>query len=490
MSRLRSSSTPISCSSTASRPIRRYRFKHALIQEAAYESMLRSRRREIHAEIAEALVRLQPAIVETAPETVATHLARAGDEAGAAEYWQKAGQLAQRNSAYREAIGAYQNALRHMSKQDRAFVDVNRAIASAYFAAGEHELNLKHLEEAAGAAEASGDPVTMTEIVMQQCHVFSQFGDDAEQAIHVGRRALEMANRLEDEGLAYGARFALGHACWIGGDYDSAIELLSANLPENMGDPTRIRDFGTAGSLLLDSCRFLDRRSPIAAISTEPFRSWSARKPSRKRTLSTCPSSVIIMLEPTCSAATQLRRRRYRWQPSSTQLKLDSSFHCPGNGPCWGTHMRSTGNLTPPSRCWKPLSKDRKRFICDIRRRSRARYWLRRSRPGNPESSRRRRDRAGRCEGERHRALEAELLRVKAASLLSLDADAAEAAANEGYKLAQELGLGPEQAHGLRTLGDIMAAKGDTTKAEELHDLARAKYRSLGMKRWAEGPWR
>src|SRR6202035_435069 len=43
-----------------------YRFKHALIQEAAYESMLRSRRRQIHAEIAEALMRLQPEIVEAA----------------------------------------------------------------------------------------------------------------------------------------------------------------------------------------------------------------------------------------------------------------------------------------------------------------------------------------------------------------------------------------------------------------------------------------
>ncbi len=160
-----------------------YRFKHALIQEAAYESMLRSKRREIHAEIAEALVRLQPAIVETAPETLATHLARAGDAAGAAEYWQKAGRLAQRNSAYREAIGAYQNALQHMSKQDRAFVDVNRAIASVYFAAGEHELNLKHLEEAAAAAEAGGDPVTMTEIAMQQCHVLSQYGGDPRQAV-------------------------------------------------------------------------------------------------------------------------------------------------------------------------------------------------------------------------------------------------------------------------------------------------------------------
>jgi hypothetical protein len=44
--------------------------------------MLRSRRREIHAQITKALMRLQPAIAETAPETLATHLARAGDDAG------------------------------------------------------------------------------------------------------------------------------------------------------------------------------------------------------------------------------------------------------------------------------------------------------------------------------------------------------------------------------------------------------------------------
>ena len=153
-----------------------YRFKHALIQEAAYESMLRSRRREIHAHIAEALVRLQPAIVETAPETLATHLARAGDAAGSG------GILAKSRLARAKEFGLpggdrrLQNALRHMTKQDRAFVDVNRAIASAYFAAGEHESNRKHLDEAAAAAEAGGDPVTMTEIGMQQCHVLSQFG--------------------------------------------------------------------------------------------------------------------------------------------------------------------------------------------------------------------------------------------------------------------------------------------------------------------------
>ena len=301
-----------------------YRFKHALIQEAAYESMLRSRRRQIHAEIAEALVRLQPAIVETAPETVATHLARAGDEAGAAEYWQKAGQLAQRNSAYREAIGAYQNALRHMSKQDRAFVDVNRAVASAYFAAGEHELNRKHLAEAAGAAEAGGDPVTVTEIVTQQCHVFSQFGDDAEHAVHVGRRALEMANRLEDEGLAYGARFALGHACWISGDYDSAIELLSANLPENYGRSdadSRLWHGGVvAPGLTVDSW--------IDARESRPFR----------------PSLSDSGARASPPAKERLRRVRHRL--SSCSSPLDPRRHSFGDADIAGSHRARDSSWT------------------------------------------------------------------------------------------------------------------------------------------------
>ena len=70
-----------------------------------------------------------------------------------------------------------------------------------------------------------------------------------------------------------------------------------------------------------------------------------------------------------------------------------------------------------------------------------------------------------------HRAMEAELLRVKAASLVNVDCDAAEAAAREGLELAEKLGLGPEQGHGLRTLGDIMAAKGEAMKAEDSGSL-------------------
>ena len=239
-------------------------------------------------------------------------------------------------------------------------------------------------------------------------------------------------------------------------------------------------------------CRFLDRRSPIAAILTEPFRFWSARKPSRKRTPSTSASSVIITLAPTCSAATQLRRRRYCGQPSSTQLELDSSFRCPGIRPCWGTLMRSTGNSTTAVALLEAAlerSQEIHMPIPDVVRR--ARCSARRSRPGNrgelSTSPRPRLALRGRADIARSKRSCFESKRPRCSASTPTRPRPRR---TKAMSLREELGLGPEQGHGLRTLGDIMAAKGDTTKAEELHDLARAKFRSLGMKRWAEGPWR
>jgi tetratricopeptide (TPR) repeat protein len=230
--------------------------------------MLRSRRREIHAQITKALMRLQPAIAETAPETLATHLARAGDDAGAAEYWQKAG------SSHRGTPPTERRSAHTMSKQDRAFVDVTRALASAYFAAGEHELNRKHLAEAAAAAEAGGDPVTV--------------------------------------------RAMLGHAHALDGEFDAAVAPLET---------------------ALERSQEIHKRYPASFTVALLAETLAPRQPRR----------ALVVAETTLGAA------------------------------------RASG----------------------------------------------------------HRAVEVELLRVKASAPLSLDAEAAEAAANEGYELAQKLDLGP-----------------------------------------------
>ena len=71
-----------------------YSFKHALVQDAAYATMLKSRRRQLHASIAKVLVERFPAMAESLPEVVAHHFTEAGLASEAIGYWLKAGRLA------------------------------------------------------------------------------------------------------------------------------------------------------------------------------------------------------------------------------------------------------------------------------------------------------------------------------------------------------------------------------------------------------------
>jgi predicted ATPase len=85
-------------------PRARYVFKHALIQDAAYASLLKSTRQQIHQRVAQVLEARFPALVETQPELVAQHYTAAGCTEQAVRYWQQAGQQASDHSAHLEAI--------------------------------------------------------------------------------------------------------------------------------------------------------------------------------------------------------------------------------------------------------------------------------------------------------------------------------------------------------------------------------------------------
>jgi predicted ATPase len=81
-----------------------YTFKHALVRDAAYESLLKSRRQQLHGEIARALDERFADIVASQPEIVAHHFTEAGLVEPAISYWLKAGQHAARRSANAEAL--------------------------------------------------------------------------------------------------------------------------------------------------------------------------------------------------------------------------------------------------------------------------------------------------------------------------------------------------------------------------------------------------
>jgi len=84
-------------------PDARYTFKHALVQDTAYETLLRSRRQILHRQIADALRGEFPAVAAAEPELVAHHLTLAGLDEPATDWWGKAGDQALRRSAFKEA---------------------------------------------------------------------------------------------------------------------------------------------------------------------------------------------------------------------------------------------------------------------------------------------------------------------------------------------------------------------------------------------------
>jgi predicted ATPase/class 3 adenylate cyclase len=88
-----------------------YTFKHALVQDAAYSTLLRPRRQQLHGRIATTLERQFPEIAAAQPEVMAQHCAMAGLVEKAIEYWDKAGRLAVQRSTMAEAAAHFGKAL-------------------------------------------------------------------------------------------------------------------------------------------------------------------------------------------------------------------------------------------------------------------------------------------------------------------------------------------------------------------------------------------
>ena len=122
-------------------PRSRYMFKHALIQDAAYQSLLRRTRQRYHQQVAELLVGRFPELVQTHPETLARHFSEAGFSDQAVTYWLEAGRLALQRSANQEAIGHLNQGLEQVDllpdgrQQARQELAIQRMLGTALMAA-------------------------------------------------------------------------------------------------------------------------------------------------------------------------------------------------------------------------------------------------------------------------------------------------------------------------------------------------------------------
>ena len=99
--------------------IETYSFKHALVQETAYASMLRSERQPLHLRIAEALSTKFIDVAEGAPEVVAYHYTQAREITPAINHWLKAGRQASKRSAFMEAVTHFETALKLLEELPR-----------------------------------------------------------------------------------------------------------------------------------------------------------------------------------------------------------------------------------------------------------------------------------------------------------------------------------------------------------------------------------
>jgi class 3 adenylate cyclase len=212
-----------------------YSFKHALVQDAAYITMLKSRRQPLHASIAKALVERFPALAESLPEVVAHHFTEAGLASDAIGYWRRAGQLASARSANREAVSSFERALRILDGMpDSEFTleqgfEIRLELRQALVPLGELPAARERLREAEALADRSGDVRRRGRVGSIMTNIHHNFGE-LDEALASGTRALEVAERLGDLRLRIQTTIYLEQAHYYRGEYKRVIELATGNL--------------------------------------------------------------------------------------------------------------------------------------------------------------------------------------------------------------------------------------------------------------------
>lgn len=211
---------------------RRFVFKHALIQDVAYQSLLRSTRQRYHADIAAALERGVEGGAEDHPEVVARHLDAAGLSARALPYWRRAGERAIAQSAHQEAIAHLSRAIETTAALDgddeRARTELELQIEigvplTATLGYGAPEVRRAYARAGELAALAGGARQSFATLygVWRSSLLRAEYG----AALELGERLVEIA---KDGGGGEGAmRIAaqrgLGSALFYVGQYDRAL---------------------------------------------------------------------------------------------------------------------------------------------------------------------------------------------------------------------------------------------------------------------------
>jgi predicted ATPase len=194
-----------------------YFFKHALIQDAAYESLLKSTRQQYHQRIAQVLEAQFPETAETQPELLAHHCTEAGLTGQSVAYWYKAGQRAIERSAHMEAINHLTKGLELLKtlpetpQRLQREVDMHIALGASLtatkgYAAPEVEQTYRYARQLCQHLE---DPYQLFP-VLRGLYGYYHVRAALQTAHGLGEQLLTLAQQVQDGGMLPAAHRALG----------------------------------------------------------------------------------------------------------------------------------------------------------------------------------------------------------------------------------------------------------------------------------------
>lgn len=225
-------------------PRSRYIFKHALVQDAAYQSLLNRTRQKHHQQVAELLAQRFPEIAETQPELVAHHYTEAGCAEPAADLWLQAGQHAARRFANQEAIAHLSKGLEVLQslpetpERDRKELVLQTTLgpplmAAKGYAAPEVAAAFGRARELCHAVGDTGELFP----VLWGLWLFYVVRAEHKTAVDLAGQLIELAETIGDEALILEARVASGASALFVGELDEARSLAEQAI--SMYDPSR-----------------------------------------------------------------------------------------------------------------------------------------------------------------------------------------------------------------------------------------------------------
>jgi hypothetical protein len=210
-----------------------YVFKHALIQDAAYQSLLKSTRHHYHQRVATAMVDQFAEESQSNPEFVAHHFSEAGMALEAMLWWQRAGERAYSRAAAQEAIGHYRRGLLLVASGVPS-VELDKAELNLWIALGNTLIHsngwsspesVDAFDHAERLSVRIGDPAANFRVTFAKW-AFFYVGGNQGQAHTFGRKSLSIAQEMNDRDLLINAHSAMGHVMCTGGNFATEVEHL------------------------------------------------------------------------------------------------------------------------------------------------------------------------------------------------------------------------------------------------------------------------